>query len=246
MSGGTIITAVDAEGVAGEGARLVREAIDAALAARGRCAIALAGGRTPRGVYERVAEAGAAIDWTRVELWFGDERHVPPDHPDSNYRMAREALTGRVPIPAANVHRIHTEQADPGAAADAYEDDLQRAFDLAPGEWPVFDLVLLGMGADGHTASLFPGTPVLDEEERLVAAVWVERLHTWRVTLTYPVLNHARHVLILVSGADKADTLAQVLDLSSDAGGPRLPIQDIDPIDGRITFVVDEAAASRL
>jgi 6-phosphogluconolactonase len=245
MSGGTIITAVGADGIAREGARLVREAIDDALAAHGSCAIVLAGGRTPRGVYEQVAAAGASIDWSRVELWFGDERHVPPDHVDSNYRMARESLTSRVPIPAANVHRLHMEQADPGAAAAAYEDDLRRAFDLGPGQWPVFDLVLLGMGADGHTASLFPETPVLEEEERLAAAVWVERLHTWRVTLTFPVLNHARHVLILVSGADKAETLAQVLDLS-DTDSPRFPIQDIDPIDGRLTFLVDEAAASRL
>src|SRR4029450_1832302 len=119
-------------------------------------------------------------------------------------------------IPAANVHRVHTEQADAAAAAAAYEHDRRQAFDLGPGEWPVFDLVLLGMGADGHTASLFPGTPVLDEEERLAAAVWVERLDTWRVTLTYPVFNHAHHVLVLVSGADKAETLAQVLDLSED------------------------------
>jgi 6-phosphogluconolactonase len=234
----------DAEAIAREGARLVREATADAVATRGRCAISLAGGRTPRGVYERLADDGAAIDWTGVELWFGDERHVPPDHADSNYRMVRESLTGRVSIPTANVHRMHTEQPDPAAAAQAYEDDLRRAFDLGPGQQPALDLALLGMGADGHTASLFPETPVLDERARLAAAVWVERMHTWRVTLTYPVFNHARHVIVLVSGADKADMLAQVLD------GPRdphvRPIQGIDPVDGRVRFLVDEAAAARL
>lgn len=234
----------DADAIAREGARLVREAMADAVATRGRCAISLAGGRTPRGVYERLADDGAAIDWTGVELWFGDERHVPPDHADSNYRMVRESLTGRVSIPTANVHRMHTEQPDPAAAAQAYEDDLRRAFDLGPGQQPALDLALLGMGADGHTASLFPATPVLDERARLAAAVWVERMHTWRVTLTYPVFNHARHVIVLVSGADKADMLAQVLD------GPRdphvRPIQGIDPVDGRVTFLVDEAAAARL
>jgi 6-phosphogluconolactonase len=239
-----LIVVADAEAIAREGAGLVREAIAEAIAARGRCAIALAGGRTPRGVYERLADAASTIDWTGVELWFGDERHVPPDHADSNYRMVRESLTGRAPIPAAQVHRLHTEQPDPAAAAAACEDDLRRAFDLGPGQWPVLDLVLLGMGADGHTASLFPGTPVLDERTRLAAAVWVERMHTWRVTLTYPVFNHARHVIVLVSGGDKAAMLTEVLD------GPRdlhvRPIQGIDPVDGRLTFLVDQAAAARL
>jgi 6-phosphogluconolactonase len=240
-----VISVADASAIASEGAGLVREILGDAAASRGRCAMALAGGRTPRGVYEALAETHAAsIDWSKVDLWFGDERGVPPDHAESNARMAAEALTSRVPIPAAQVHRMQTEEADAARVAAAYEEELRRVFVLGAGEWPVFDLALLGMGGDGHTASLFPGTSVLDEGTRLASAVWVDRLRTWRVTLTYPVFNHARHVLVLVSGADKAEMLAQVLDGPRDLH--RRPIQGIDPHNGRLTFLVDEPAAARL
>lgn len=236
----TIVRVADAEAVAVEGARLVRETIREAVAARGRCAVALAGGRTPRGVYQRLTD----LDWAGVDLWFGDERHVPPDHADSNYRMVREALLAPARIPDAQVHRIATELPDAARAAADYEDDLRRVFGLAPGGIPTLDLALLGMGPDGHTASLFPGTPAVSEEARLATAVWVDRLQTWRVTLTTPVFNHARRVLVFVTGADKADMLSQVL------AGPRdplaRPIQGISPVDGELTFLVDEPAAVRL
>jgi 6-phosphogluconolactonase len=234
--------------LAREGAALVRAVVRESVQARGRCAIALAGGRTPRGVYEVLAEPAASeagpIDWSAVELWFGDERHVPPDHPDSNYRMVRESLLAHVSIPASRVHRMRTEEADATSVAAAYEEELRRAFAVGPRRWPVLDLVLLGMGSDGHTASLFPGTPVIEEREHLAAAVWVTTLQTSRITLTLPVFNHARHVIVLVNGVEKAETLHAVLEGPTDPD--RLPIQAVQPRDGSLTFLIDEPAASRL
>jgi 6-phosphogluconolactonase len=177
-------------------------------------------------------------------LFFGDERHVPPDHADSNYRMVKEALLAHAPIPDANVHRIRTEMPDAADAAADYEQTIRNAFQIRPGEWPRFDLVLLGMGPDGHTASLFPDTPVLHERSRMAAAVWVVSMQTWRVTLTPPVLNRARAVLFLVSGAEKASTLHAVLE-----GPPepdRLPAQLIAPSDGLVHWFVDTAASAQL
>jgi len=238
----------DKEALAREGARRVRASIAAAVRTRSRCTLALSGGRTPRGLYEALAEppsfAVDATPWDRVELFFGDERHVPPDHPDSNYRMVQDALASRVAIPATQVHRVRTEQPDATEAAAAYALELARAFALAPGEWPRFDVVLLGMGSDGHTASLFPHTRVLDEREHLAAAVWVTALQSSRITLTYPVLNNAREVYVLVSGVEKAETLRAVLEAPADP--ERFPIQGVQPRQGTLTWIVDEAAASRL
>jgi 6-phosphogluconolactonase len=190
------------------------------------------------------AAAGPVIDWAHVQLFFGDERHVPPDHPDSNYRMVKEALLAHAPIPDANVYRIRTELPDAGDAAADYAQTLRRVFDVASGEWPRFDLVLLGLGPDGHTASLFPDTPVLHERSRMVAAVWVASMQTWRVTLTPPVLNHARTVLFLVSGAEKAETVHAVLEGPADP--ERLPAQLIAPSEGAVHWLLDAPAASRL
>jgi 6-phosphogluconolactonase len=243
----------DAAQLAEEGARLFAERASEAIAARGLFRVALSGGSTPRALYQRLAQApaspalaGAAwpIDWSRVHLFFGDERHVPPDHPDSNYRMVKEALLTHAPIPEANVHRIKTEMPDASAAAEDYEQVLRESFRLQVGEWPRFDLALLGMGPDGHTASLFPWTPVLHERSRSAAAVWVPSMQTWRVTLTPPVFNHARSVLFLVSGAEKAETLHDVLEGPLDP--ERLPVQLIAPTDDAVRWLVDPAAASRL
>lgn len=212
----------------------------ATLDERGRFVVALSGGSTPRPMYRRLAQEPQtlAVDWSRVELFWGDERCVPPDHPDSNYRMARRALLDGdghdgVGVPQAHVHRIRGEL-PPREAAAAYREELQAVL----GEGGRFDLVLLGLGTDGHTASLFPGTTAVEERGRDVVAVYVKKLSSWRVTLTLPVINRARHVIFLVSGAEKADALARVR-----AGEP-LPAAMVRPVEGTLTWVVDRDAAA--
>jgi 6-phosphogluconolactonase len=170
---------------------------------------------------------------------------VPPDHADSNYRMAREALLDAAAIPPAHVHRVRTEEVGtPEAAAAAYEQDLVRSFDVTPPQRPRFDVVLLGMGADGHTASIFPQSSACAEEHRLACAVWVERLKAFRITLSPPAINEARAVLFLVTGADKADALRAVLD--GERSPERLPARLIAPRAGELAFLVDRAAAAKL
>lgn len=204
---------------------------------------ALSGGSTPQRLYEILggAEFSDAIPWDSVHLFQVDERCVPPDHPESNYRRIREALLGRIPIPPANVHRIRAELPDPEDAARLYVQDLGRVVPVAAGEVPRLDLVFLGMGADGHTASLFPGSPALAERSKWACASFVEKLHVSRVTMTYPVLNAAREIIFLVAGPDKAEALRSVLE------GPhepeRLPSQGIRLVDGRLKWYVDAAAA---
>jgi 6-phosphogluconolactonase len=240
-----IVVAADAEALAAATEGTLRNAIAQAIAARGRAWIALAGGRTPRAVYERLAQAGTpAIDWTKVHVAFGDERLVPPDHVDSNYGMARAALLSRVPIPDAQIHRIHGELPTSGAAASAYGDALAGAFTLAPGSMPVFDVVLLGIGADGHTASLFPGTAALHEQACLAIGVKAPAAPVDRVTLTFPVLNAARAVVILTAGADKAVAVARAL--ADDGDVETCPVRGIRPPGGRVTWHLDRAAASSL
>jgi 6-phosphogluconolactonase len=240
-----VIVASDPAALAAAAAGHLRRGLADAIAARGAAWIALAGGRTPRVVYQHLAAEGEpAIDWTRVHAAFGDERLVPPEHADSNYAMARAALFDRVPIPAAQIHRIDGERPSAGEAAAAYHAALSRAFALAPGAWPVFDVVLLGVGADGHTASLFPGTPALRVADRLAAAAEAPSAPTARVTLTYPVLNAARTVVLLVSGADKADAVARAF-----ADGVPIadcPVRGVRPQGGSVTWHLDAAAASKL
>ncbi len=204
--------------------------------------VALSGGNTPRTMYELLASRHN-IAWDKIQFFFGDERHVPPDDPDSNYRMAHESLLTRVPIPEANVHRVKTENPDAAAAAADYAVEIRNAFRLSDGRFPRFDLVLLGMGPDGHTASLFPGTAALEEKKSLVAANWVEKMHTFRVTLTLPVLNNASNVLFMAGGAEKAAVLKSVLEEQHD---PPFPSQLIQPASGRLVWMVDEAAAKLL
>ena len=219
-------------------------------AAVGRFVVALSGGSTPKRLYALLATAAYAgrVDWSRVHVFWGDERCVPPDDPASNYRMAREALLSRVPVPEGNVHRMRGED-DPGSAAAAYERELREIF-VTPDGPPAcipgrrFDLVLLGMGDNGHTASLFPGTPAVREAERWVLAQYVEAVSMWRVTLTPVVINAAAEVTFLVSGGDKAEMLRRVLK------GPHvpdaLPAQAIAPGHGRLRWLVDAAAAADL
>ena len=218
-------------------ADFVAESAAEAIAARGSINIALSGGNTPRPVYQRLASV--AIDWKRVHVFFGDERCVPPGDARSNYHMARAALLDHVAIPPENLHRMRGED-PPEAAAEAYEVELRNAL----GEGGRLDLVLLGLGHDGHTASLFPGLAAVTETRRLAMAAYVEFVGMWRLTLTPPTINAARRVVFLVSGDDKAEVLHRVLQ------GPRqpivLPAQAIRPSEKPALWLLDAAAASKL
>lgn len=234
--------------LAGEAARRFVAAGRQAIADRGHFAVVLAGGSTPAGLYRLLAAPPYRdqVDWSRTYVYFGDERCVPPDHPDSNYRMARETLLDVAPIPAGNVFRMAGELS-PDEAARRYAALLRRNFSLRGGARPRFDLILLGMGDDGHTASLFPGMPALAEARRLVVGSDVPgyvRPAVSRVTLTYPVLNAARGVLFLVAGANKVAAVAAVL------AGPEppepLPARRARPRQGRLTWLLDAAAAAGL
>jgi 6-phosphogluconolactonase len=227
------------QAAAEEFAELAKKAVQAT----GQFTVALSGGSTPKGMFNLLAgEKFASIPWDKIYFFWGDERHVPPDHPDSNYRMAYEALLSKVPVPAENVFRVPTANKDADAAALAYEETLKTFFKLRPGEVPRFDLILLGMGPDGHTASLFPDSAALHEDKRLVVANWVEKFKTHRITFTYPVLNNAACVTFLVAGEDKAPALHEVLE-NKNSG---LPAQLVRPENGRLIWLVDRAAASRL
>jgi 6-phosphogluconolactonase len=216
-----------------------------AIAQRGRFTIALSGGSTPRNLYTLIAaNASASLPWDQMFFFWGDERHVPLNDPDSNYRMAKETLLSKVPIPPANIFPVPAENPDAAAAAQAYEETLRKFFALAPGDFPRFDLILLGMGPDGHMASLFPETAALQEKSRLVVANWVEKLNNSRITFTLPVLNAARCVAFLVSGADKAAVLHEVLE--GKAPGEKYPSKLVRPSAGKLIWFVDRAAASDL
>jgi len=212
-----------------------------AVQAKGRFTVALSGGSTPKALYSLLATK-STIPWDKVCFFWGDERYVPPDHPESNYRMANEALLSKVPVRPENVFRIHAEEKDAAAAALQYEQALKDSFHLAPGQFPRFDLILLGTGPDGHTASLFPGTAALNESQRLVVANWVPKFNTHRITFTYPVLNAAACVIFLASGPDKAAILHQVLENSN----ADLPAQKVQPTDGQLIWLLDQAAAGAL
>lgn len=219
-----------------------------AIESNGRFTVALSGGSTPKGLYTLLASEAdpfrGQVPWGNIHFFWGDERHVPPDHPESNYRMVHDALLSQVPVPTDHVHRIPAENPDAGKAAEEYEEALCEFFGLDEGEWPRFDLVLLGMGPDGHTASLFPGTAVLNERKRLVAATWIEALNAYRITLTPPVLNNAACIILLISGQEKAETLRAVL--TGDFQPVLLPVQLIRPGHGRLLWLVDRAAAGLL
>ena len=206
------------------------------IAARKRFDVVLSGGKTPEALYRSLV--GADVDWKRVHVWFGDERCVPPVHADSNFHMAAQALLSHVSIPGANVHRMHGEL-EAYRAAEAYEEEIRTSLRLSDDAWPRFDLVLLGLGADGHTASLFPGTTALDDEEQLCCATWVEKLKAYRLTLTLPVFDHAAAVLFLACGADKAP--AWDLATANDPAGHTPPAGRVRPSDGELVWYVDRA-----
>jgi 6-phosphogluconolactonase len=208
--------------------------------------VALSGGNTPRMLFEFLAsdEFRAQVDWAKVHVFWSDERAVPPDSPDSNYGMARRELLIRVPIPLANVHRMEAEKPSIGRAAHDYEEVLRKHLELDDRGFPKFHLIFLGMGADGHTASLFPGTRVTRQTSRWVSTPMVAKLNARRMTLTLPVLDSALRVVFLVVGSEKAETLCAVLTEKPD---PPFPIQLVQPRDNGVKlFLVDQAAAALL
>jgi 6-phosphogluconolactonase len=210
-------------------------------------AVALSGGSTPKNMFAILANDAVLrnqMPWDRVHFFWGDERHVPPDHTDNNYRMTNDAMLSRVPVPFENIHRIRAEYPDAGKAAVDYEQELRRFFKLETEQLPPFDCVFLGMGPDGHTASLFPGTQALHERERLVVSNWVAKFQSHRITMTTPVLNNADTVIFLVSGEEKAEPLRVVLEGQMQTD--RFPAQLIEPTHGKLLWLVDQAAAGQL
>lgn len=209
----------------------------------GRFSVALSGGSTPKGLHHQLAtEFKSRLPWDKVFFFWGDERHVPPDFPESNFRMAKETLLSELPIPKDHIFRMAGELPDAQQAAAAYEEILRRHFSAASGSFPRFDFMLQGVGPDGHTASLFPGTKALDERQRWVAGNWVEQHSTWRITVTYPVLNNAANVMFLVEGAGKADIVCRVLKDPAE----NLPSQRVQPVDGNLMWYMDKAAGAKL
>lgn len=224
-----------AEATADRFVAAARKTIDA----NGIFRVALSGGSTPKEVYPLLLEPERrdAVDWSRVEFFWGDERAVPPDHPESNFGAAYQLLIAQLAdVRPDRIHRMPAEAPDIDAAALSYESELRLAFGARGNEPPAFDLIWLGMGPDGHTASLFPGTLALEEAERWVVGNWVPSLETWRMTLTFPVLNAGRRVIFVVTGEDKADALRAIR-----AGGSGLPAESVA---GRgVEWIIDAAAA---
>ncbi len=218
----------------------------AAISERGRFTVALSGGSTPKKLFQLLAsdEFRERIDLPRIHFFFGDERNVPITSDKSNFRMADENLFSKLNIPAASIHRFHTEIGDPAAIAADMEEDIRSLFALGADEAPCFDLVFLGMGADGHTASLFPGTMAIDERKRLVVENFIPKFDSFRLTFTYQTINNARNIMFLVTGEDKAAALREVLHGTPDVG--TYPSQGIRPIHGQLMFLLDQKAASDL
>jgi 6-phosphogluconolactonase len=245
-----VTIAADEEAVAEGAAERMTTLVERAIAAHGRAYVCLTGGRTPRRMYELLASSGrpwrSRIDWSRIHLWWGDERHVPADHPDSNYGMAARALVGHVPVPPAQVHRMRGELADATAAAREYEERLPAAFDV----------MLLGLGPDAHIASIFPGSPLLTPPSDdagsgsvrpatpRTAAVWVPHLAAWRITLTPAAILASTTIVLLVAGAQKADAVHAALRGDDDVR--RYPAQLLRRADARVEWWLDAAAGSRL
>lgn len=244
------ITAVDISSFADASAARIAELVGRSVANRGVAHVALTGGHTPELTYAALADPARThrdqIDWSRVHLYWGDERHVPPDHPDSNFGMAERTLVGHIPIPPANVHRIRAELPDARAAAAQYEGELPD----------VFDVMLLGLGDDCHIASIFPGSELLSpwsatdtgmppsESGENVKAVLVPHLESWRITLTPPAILESDAIVMLVTGANKASAVAEAIDAPLDV--MRYPGQLLRNVDDRVEWIIDEAAASRL
>jgi 6-phosphogluconolactonase len=223
------------------------EITEQAVATRGRARIAISGGSTPKAAFQLLADPAQPwlkrMPWDKLDLYWVDERTVPPDHPDSNYRMTREAMLDRVPLKPEQIHRMEGEL-EPEVAAARYESLLRNTFRLEGAESPRFDLIALGMGDDGHTASIFPHTEAINEMGRLVTANQVPQKDTWRITLTWPVINHASSVFFLIGGRNKAELVKEVFTGPRDPD--RLPSQLIWPAEGILTLILDKDAAALL
>jgi 6-phosphogluconolactonase len=214
-----------------------------AMREHGRFTVVLSGGSTPRGLHEELVNNFARrLPWGKVFFFWGDERHVPPDFPESNYRMAKETLLSKLPVPGTHIFRMPGEIPDANQAAGLYEQTLRDFFQLPAEKIPRLDFILLGIGSDGHTASLFPGTPAINEKQSWVVANWVEQHSTFRITFTFPILNNAGNVMFLVKGADKADPVRKALQDPS----ANFPCQRVQPANGQLFWYLDQAAGAKL
>jgi 6-phosphogluconolactonase len=244
-----LIVLDDEAAVATAAADHITSLVERSVKARGSAVVSLTGGTTPRRLYARLGDPGhewrQRIDWTRVHLFWGDERHVPPDHQDSNYGMARDALVGHVPVPSSQVHRMRGEIAEAREAAESYERELRDAFAAAGRTDRTFDVMLLGLGEDAHIASIFPGSELLTrDDERRTAAVWAPHLDAWRITLTPAAILDARAILLIVAGAAKASAVRAAIEEPEDVR--RFPAQLLRPAVDRVTWIIDRAAAGQL
>jgi 6-phosphogluconolactonase len=237
----------DGAAIAKRAAQEFAQAAAAAVRAKGSFNVSLAGGSTPKALYGLLVNDPALrsqLAWDKIHLFFGDERHVSPDHPDSNFRMATEAMISKSPLKPEQVARIKAEYPDAEKAALEYEKALREYFKLKDGDYPRFDLLLAGMGNEGHTLSLFPGTKALHPDGRIVVSNWIGKLYTERITLTAAAANNAAEIIFMVTGADKALALKGVLE------GPyepeQLPAQLLQPQNGKLLWLVDTAAGSML
>ena len=242
-----IVVVRDSTALSFKAAELLVDCISETLSRKERFSMALSGGSTPKTLFSLLVEDDYfknTIPWEKIHFFWGDERHVPPQDHQSNYRMANDMMLAKAQVRAENIHRMQTEQSDAGKVAEDYEQELRKFFEVTADQLPVFDFNLLGIGPDGHTASLFPETRAVHENRRLVVANWVEKFQTNRITMTAPVLNNADTIVFLVSGRQKAEILQQVLE--GDHRPEQLPAQLIRPGQGRLLWLVDQAAASRL
>jgi 6-phosphogluconolactonase len=237
----------DGAAIARRAAQKFVEAGAVAVNEKGSFSVVLAGGSTPKALYGLLVNdpaLRAQVPWDKMQVFFGDERHVGPDHPDSNFRMANEAMISKSPLKPEQVTRIKGEYPDAEQVAREYELAIRSYFKLPEGEFPRFDLVLLGMGSEGHTASLFPGAKALHEKRRIAVSSWVGKLLSERITLTPPAINHAAHVIFMVTGAGKAPALTAVLERVYEPD--QLPAQLIRPANGTLLWLVDTAAGGLL
>lgn len=230
------------ETAANEFVRLCKQSV----AERGQFIVALSGGSTPKKLNALLASDAfrSKIDWKKIHFFFGDERNVPPNSDESNFRMANETLFSKLEIAKENIHRFLTEAGDAKAVAEKMASEVRSFFGLAENDFPQFDLVFLGMGDDGHTASLFPGTAALHEEKKIVTENYVQKFDTNRLTFTYPAINNARNIIFLIAGEDKAVALHEVLE--GDYNPEKYPSQKIKPGNGNLVFLLDEKAAANL
>ncbi len=247
MSAPEIRIFTDGTELAAEAAELFVWFGQQAIAAHGCFRVALSGGSTPKALYTALItpHISAQLDWTRVQFFFGDERCVAPEHPESNYNLATQCLFRPLKLPEAGIFRVDTEPAPPATVADTYEAVIRKQFDAAPPAWPRFHLILLGMGEDGHTASLFPGSPALQELTRLVVSSTSPNGIVQRITFTFPLINQAEAVMFLVMGAGKSAPVREVLE-SQKGTDIRPPAGRVNPTAGRCIWMLDQAAASQL